>query len=115
MFLENPRPFCWTCRKARKTCYCEFLPALEVKTRFVILQHPKEARNAIGTGRLAHLSLADSLLLEGVDFSADKRLNAILNDPGCSCAILYPGPQSRSLNQLGEEDLAALMPRGQRF
>ena len=26
----------------------QLLPALEVKTRFVILQHPKEGRNAIG-------------------------------------------------------------------
>jgi DTW domain-containing protein YfiP len=81
----------------------------------VILQHPKEGRNAIGTGRLAHLALSNSLLLQGIDFSADPHLNALLSDPGSSCAILYPGPQSRSLNQLSENDRAELMPRGRRL
>ena len=115
MSSSNPRPTCWQCRKARRTCYCEFLPALDVQTRFVILQHPKESRNAIGTGRMAHLALANSLLLQGVDFSADERLNALLSDRESSCAILYPGAQSRSLNQLSETDLAELMPGGRRF
>src|SRR6185436_17570377 len=115
MFVPNPRPTCWHCRKARRTCYCGLLPTLVVTTRFVILQHPKERRNAIGTGRLAHLALSNSVLFEGIDFSADQRLNALLSDPASSCAILYPGSQSRSLNQLSENDRAELMPRGRRF
>ena len=113
--LPNPRPKCWNCRKARRTCYCGLLPELEVQTQFVILQHPKEGRNAIGTGRLAHLALANSLLLQGVDFSEDERLNALLGDPGSSCAILYPGVQSRLLDCLSESDRAELMPQGRRF
>ncbi len=112
--LPNPRPRCWRCRKARRTCYCEYLPALDVKTRFVILQHPKESRNAIGTGRLAHLALGNSQLLRGIDFSADDRLNAILADPGSACAILYPGLQSRSLDEFSATDRAELMPPGRR-
>jgi DTW domain-containing protein YfiP len=59
--------------------------------------------------------LPDSQLLRGIDFSADEQLNALLNDPGSSCAILYPGSKSRSLNQLTEEDRAELMPRDRRF
>jgi len=115
MSLPNPRPTCWRCRKARRTCYCGLLPSLELSTRFVILQHPKEVRNAIGTGRLAHLALPNSLLLQGIDFTSDARLNALLDDPGSACAILYPGSQSRSLNQLTEKDRAELMPRERRF
>ena len=38
MIVTNPRPTCWRCRKARRTCYCGLLPALVVKTRFVILE-----------------------------------------------------------------------------
>ena len=115
MFPPNPRPTCWRCRKARRTCYCGLLPSLKLSTRFVILQHPREVRNAIGTGRLAHLALPNSLLLQGIDFTSDARLNALLDDPGLSCAILYPGTQSRSLNQLTEKDRAELMPRERRF
>jgi len=115
MFFPNLRPTCGAAEKARRTCYCGLLPSLVVQTRFVILQHPKEARNAIGTGRLAHLALSNSVLLQGIDFSADQRLNALLSDPGSSCAVLYPGSQSRSLNQLSENERAELMPRGRRF
>jgi len=88
---------------------------LESKTRFVILQHPRECRNAIGTGRLAHLALPNSLLLRGIDFSANEQLNALLNDPESSCAILYPGSKSRFLNRLTEDDRAELMPHDRRF
>ena len=88
---------------------------LESKTRFVILQHPRECRNAIGTGRLAHLALPNSLLLRGIDFSANEQLNAVLNDPESSCAILYPGSKSRSLNRLTENDRAELFPHDRRF
>jgi DTW domain-containing protein YfiP len=72
-------------------------------------------RNSIGTGRLAHLALPNSLLLQGIDFSSDAQLNALLDDPDSSCAILYPGAESRSLNQLTEQDRAELMPRERRF
>lgn len=115
MFFPNPRPVCWRCRKARRTCYCGLLPVLESNAYFVILQHPRECRNAIGTGRLAHLALPNSLLLRGIDFSADEQLNALLNDPGSSCAILYPGSKSRSLDRLTDNDRAELMPRDRRF
>ena len=110
-----PRIRCLRCRKASLTCYCHLLPVIAADTRFVILQHPREAWKSIGSGRLAHLALPNSMLLEGIDFTHDPRLNAILADPDSACAILYPGSTSRSIDRLTPSDRAELMPPGKRF
>lgn len=45
--------------------------------------HPKEAyRQKTGTGRLAALSLVDSEIIIGVDFTHNNRLNALLSREG---------------------------------
>jgi DTW domain-containing protein YfiP len=45
-----------------------------------------------GTGRLAHLALPGSELLVGVDFSGDRRVTELIQDPAFDCRLLYPGP-----------------------
>lgn len=67
----------------------------------VILQHPKERKTAIGTARMAHLALANSELLGGVDFSDSRRLLELAEDPGT--VVLYPGE--------GATDIGALVDR----
>jgi DTW domain-containing protein YfiP len=52
--------------------------------------HPKEAyRQKTGTGRLAALSLINSEIIIGVDFSLNKRLNRLISGEG-DCAQYYP-------------------------
>ena len=54
--------------------------------------HPKEYRKQrTGTGRLAKISLKDSEILVGIDFSQNTRLQALLNDPRYFPVLLYPG------------------------
>ena len=44
--------------------------------------HPKEAyKQKIGTGRLTHLSLIDSELIIGVDFTENDAVNSYINNP----------------------------------
>jgi DTW domain-containing protein YfiP len=57
--------------------------------RTCILQHPREARTAIGTARMAHLSLPNSELHVGVSFEDDPRVRELANDGGT--ALLFPG------------------------
>ena len=86
-----PRPWCPRCRRPGSTCLCSSLAFLVPATRFVFLMHPKEARKTKnGTGRLAHLSLAGSELLVGVDFREHPRVNELLSDSRYSCRLLYP-------------------------
>jgi DTW domain-containing protein len=84
------RPLCLRCRRPESTCYCAHLPQLSTRTRVVFLQHPREARVAIGTARMAHLSLPNSELYQGVDFSDLERLQNLAKDPS-KVAVLFPG------------------------
>ena len=92
------REICLRCRRARSQCYCDQIVPVRAEPWFVILQHPRERRKGIGTARMAHLSLPDSRLLEGVDFSEHPALNEWLVDPRFQPVILFPGPRSFDLS-----------------
>lgn len=94
---------CRRCLRSPLTCYCAQLPQLPTRTRVVFLQHPRERRVAIGTARMAHLSLPNSELYQGVDFAGHARLEALGRDPG-GVAVLFPGP--------GAEEPEAFAARG---
>lgn len=88
------RAVCPVCRRPLSCCLCPEVKPFACGVRFVFLQHPKEARrHRTGTGRLAHLCLEGSELLEGVDFSGDPRVNTILADPALVPVVLFPDPQ----------------------
>jgi DTW domain-containing protein YfiP len=77
--------------------------------RFVILNHPREAKHRFGTGRMAHLCLSNSLLLEGVDFSRDARVNRQLEDPSVFPVLLFPSRSSINLTRQSPAERAALL------
>ena len=61
--------------------------------------HPKEAyRQKTGTGRLTALSLVDSEILIGIDFTHNERLNELLSGTGAGQnlfpVVLYPAPDA---------------------
>lgn len=83
---------CWRCWRPKSNCLCSFCKEADTGVKFVILMHPKEAyHQKTGTGRLASLCLKDSEILIGIDFTADRRLCALLADPAYEAVLLYPG------------------------
>jgi DTW domain-containing protein YfiP len=79
---------------------CGHVRGVETRTRFVILMHPKEFKKIKnGTGHLTRLSLPNSELHIGVDFSSHTRVNALIADPENHCMLLYPGDESLCLNE----------------
>ncbi|MCR5731930.1 MAG: DTW domain-containing protein [Sphaerochaetaceae bacterium] len=83
---------CYRCFKSKEACLCEYIKELDTGVKFIILIHPHEARlMRTGTGRLAHLSLKDSELIQGVNFTENERLNTLLSDPTYYPLLLYPG------------------------
>lgn len=92
------RPVCLRCRRPEATCYCARLPRLETRTRVVFLQHPRERRVAIGTARMAHLSLPNSELHLGVDFTGHQRLEGLAANPE-RVAVLFPGQGAMTLEE----------------
>ncbi len=86
------RKVCMQCFRPLPQCLCPIIRPLQTRTRFIILMHPKEAKKTRnGTGRLAHLSLQNSELLFGVDFTENSRLNALISDPHYVPLVLFPG------------------------
>ncbi len=74
------------------------MPQVDSRTRVVFLQHPRERRVAIGTARMAHLSLPNSELYVGVDFSGHARLEELAARPE-RVAVLFPGEEAIPLEE----------------
>lgn len=53
-----------------------------------------------GTGHFTHLSLENSELHVGIDFSDHARINALINEPNNVCYVLYPSKESLVLNHM---------------
>ena len=85
----QPRTICAHCRRPSVTCWCDRLTPLQSRTRTCFLQHPRESRVAIGTARMAHLSLPNSELHRGVEFGSHARVRELAAAEGT--ALLFPG------------------------
>ncbi|MGH7783789.1 MAG: DTW domain-containing protein, partial [Candidatus Binatia bacterium] len=94
------------------TCFCALIEPFESWPRFVILCHPREARHRLGTGRMAHLAMVNSTLIEGIDFSRHARVNEILSDDKSFCAVLYPKTTALSLSELSQDQRALFVSPG---
>ncbi len=52
-----------------------------------------------GTGWLTHLALPNSEVHVGIDFRRHERVNALIDDPGTDCHLVYPGSVTRNLSR----------------
>ena len=93
---------CYKCFKPASNCLCRFTRELDPGVKFVFLMHPKEAkRNRTGTGQLAHISLKDSEIIQGLDFSQNERLQTLLHDPKYFPMMMYPGAEAWNAKKEG--------------
>jgi DTW domain-containing protein YfiP len=62
--------------------------------------HPKEFRRTKnGTGHFTNLSLSNCEIHMGVDFSKNRVINEIIDNPKNACYVLYPALNSINLNK----------------
>lgn len=69
----------------------------------------------MGTGRLTHLCIKNSDLIEGVDFTHHEAVNAIVNDESNWPVVLYPGPAAIDITKDGARKLDAVVPLGKKL
>ena len=100
---EANRDVCYRCLRARSVCFCADIRSIAPSFRTVLLQHPKERKNSIGTARLTHLSVEDSVLVPGTGFEKDPVVSALLADPGNLNVVLFPGSDAYSLPERVED------------
>ncbi len=98
--IREQRAQCYRCYRPKSSCMCGHIRAIKTQTKFVILMHSKEFKKTKnGTGIFSHLSLPNSELFVGIDFSDNKRIDAIVEDENNNCFILYPSKNSIILNE----------------
>jgi DTW domain-containing protein YfiP len=108
MVRSVPRETCYKCWRPMSCCLCPAEPAMETRTRIVLLMHPKEFRHQkCTTGRLTCLHLANSEIIAGVSFDDDRRFRSLTEDPGNYPVLLYPGAGAMSIHRGGLSAVAA--------
>ncbi len=102
---NNQRGTCYNCYRPQSSCMCKYINKIQTNTQFIILMHFKEFRKTKnGTGRFTYLSLPNSKIFIGIDFSNHKEINEIIDDKNNNCFILYPDNNSINLNTTNIQD-----------
>ena len=97
MTLYGDREKCYKCYRPKSSCMCSYINAVDTKTKFVILMHPKEFKKVKNnTGFFTHLSLSNSEVFIGIDFSKHKRINEIISTH--ESYILFPSSNAVNLS-----------------
>ncbi len=109
------RSLCVRCIQPDFSCYCRHLQPFDCQMKFVILIHPIEVKRRIATGRMSHLSLKNSHLIMGQNYSENPEVNSILNDPQYFSVMLYPGQKSKNLSAMTISERALLFPTGKKL
>ncbi len=83
---------CFKCFKPTSACLCKYTQKLDTGIKFIFLMHPKEfKRQRTGTGNLSHISLKDSEIIVGLDFTKNEYFQNLLNDSKYFPVLMYPG------------------------
>lgn len=82
------RPRCPVCGLHLERCMCAELPALDLPTRFVVVQHNRERNKPTSTGRATAAILRAPVLFYGAQ--GEVMDTAALDDPALDYAVLFP-------------------------
>ena len=96
MTFYGTRKRCYKCYRPESSCMCKHINAVETRTKFIILMHPKEFKKVKNnTGFFTHLSLSNSEVFMGIDFSDNRRINEIIETH--DSYILFPSDDAIDL------------------
>jgi len=97
MTIYGDREKCYKCYRPKSSCMCKYIDAFDTNTKFVILMHPKEFKKVKNnTGFFTHLTLKNSELFIGIDFSEHQRINEIIKQ--YKSYILFPSSDALNLS-----------------
>ena len=100
-------PRCPTCAKPTGICVCDRVEALAIQSRILILQHPEEPDEVLGTARLLEQSLGEAVRVrQGTVWPALGEAWGDPVDPG-GWAVLWRGQLPRPLTP--EEEAAPFL------
>ena len=102
-----PRPVCALCLRPPKVCYCHTIKEISNHWPVYILQHPKESSHAIGTARIAQLTLqhCQTVVSDAPENDKDFLEQITLQQP----YLVYPGEHSQAVAELDKEAIRPLL------
>jgi len=111
--LPASRPHCAACDLPLSTCLCALVVRADNRVPVLVLQHPREAREAKGSARLLSRCLARCRVEVGERFEP-AALAAWLHGEGRRSVLLYPSDEPdaaipRSVCDFGEADALQLV------
>jgi len=110
------RELCLSCLRPKESCLCPTSPPMRLRTKIVLLMHPKEwRRERCGTGRLTCLHLDEAEIIPGVAFDLHPRVRELIDDPANFPVLLYPGKDSVNLSLAGSGRALAAAAAGRRM
>jgi len=93
------RERCYRCYRPKSSCMCSYVYEIQTNTKFVVLMHPKEFKKTKnGTGHFTHLSLPNSSLYIGIDFTNHKEINEIIST--YESFVLYPSKDAINISKI---------------
>lgn len=93
---QQPRQKCPNCLRPQRVCYCHTITRINNRWPVTILQHPSETQHAIGTARIAYLSLQHCQLLNSNQTEDQSLLTQTLKQKPI---LIYPGEDSTPLEE----------------
>jgi DTW domain-containing protein YfiP len=68
--VNAPQEICSACEKPRAMCICDRVDPVQTKLRVVVLQHPQEDDETLGTAKLVTLTLPNSEIRIGLSWAS---------------------------------------------
>lgn len=98
MTYYGSREKCYKCYRPKNSCMCKHIKTIDTKTKFIILMHTKEFKKTKNTtGFLTHLSLKNSEIFIGIDFTNHERVNEIIKE--YNSFVLYPSDDAINISK----------------
>jgi DTW domain-containing protein YfiP len=108
---EDSRPLCSRCQKPTALCVCAALGAYKGDLAVLVLRHPQERDQVLGTARMIELQVPKSRIVTGLSW---RNLSAALGREANphEWGVLYQGPKS-DRPQRGAAPVTAVDRKGQ--
>ncbi|MBQ0721488.1 MAG: DTW domain-containing protein [Gammaproteobacteria bacterium] len=103
------RQSCSRCQRPVAQCFCHTLQQRDNRWPVRILQHPGESGHAIGTARIAALSLSHCQLDIGENFSRASLFTDNSTGAGQNAVLIYPGEDATPLASLQTKEPQTLI------
>ncbi|MFA0442536.1 DTW domain-containing protein [Vibrio sp. 10N.286.49.C2] len=92
--------YCPQCLKAKRACICQWITSVHCDSELIILQHSSEEKRPLGTAKILQLSLPNTRLFIGENFTDHNELNSLLSDTSVRTCVLFLSEQSTPISEL---------------